>query len=332
MSGLVDLFEALLPPSESPGAGARYSTAHVSGREGYRVGKDAQSTPAVLISASGRSDLTSPSIVLENLAVHHDLACSVYEPGGLSEKSCFTIIHCTSTDTTLHAHFLNLADTLILSLGASPARAAISNAINDLVELFQALSAPPRKTVQGLWAELFLISKARDPVRLARSWHAVPEEVYDFSEGCQRVEVKSTTGNLRQHHFSLGQVRPGAELKVLIASLFVQRSEAGASIADLLDSINQSTGQDPSLCFHIEKVVSLTLGSSWRRAAEDRFDIKAANNSLMFFWAEDVPAVSEDQPGKVSDVRFRSDLSGITAVPPILLRKTQGLFGAVIPR
>jgi hypothetical protein len=332
MSGLINLFKALLPPSEATSAGARYSTAHVPGHEAYRVGKDAHSTPAILISAAARSDLTSPSIVLENLAVHHDLACSVYESDALSEKSCFTIIHCTSTDTTLQAHFLSLAHTLMLSLGASPARAAISNAINDLVELFQALSAPPRKTVQGLWAELFLIFKARDPIRLARSWHAVPEEVYDFSDGCQCVEVKSTTGSVRQHHFSLAQVRPGAEIKVLIASLFVQRSEEGASTADLLESIIQSIGQDPSLCFHIEKVVSLTLGSSWRRAAEDKFDIKAASSSLMFFWAEDVPAVSEDRPGKVSDVKFRSDLSGVTAVPLTSLRKAQGLFRAVLPR
>ena len=55
-----------------------------------------------------------------------------------------------------------------------------------LVGLFQALTMPAKKSVQGLWAELFVIPLAGDsnkiPLEVVRAWHGAPERAYRFRQ------------------------------------------------------------------------------------------------------------------------------------------------------
>jgi hypothetical protein len=81
----------------------------------------------------------------------------------------------------------------------------------------------PRKSVQGLWAELFLMARLRDPSALVAAWHSQLGDLYDFSAGSQRIEVKSAIGRIRRHHFTLEQVLPIPRTRVLIASVLVER-------------------------------------------------------------------------------------------------------------
>jgi hypothetical protein len=83
----------------------------------------------------------------------------------------------------------------------------VGRALESLIELFRMLTIPPKESVQGLWGELYLMAQANDPVRLAGAWHARPEELFDFSEGAELLEVKSAAGYDREHHFSLDQLR-----------------------------------------------------------------------------------------------------------------------------
>lgn len=72
--------------------------------------------------------------------------------------------------------------------------------MNQLIELFRAIAKPARKSLQGLWAELFLISQACQPAILVDAWHTAPEDSYDFAVDNQRIEVKSFSGQICQHH------------------------------------------------------------------------------------------------------------------------------------
>ena len=94
--------------------------------------------------------------------------------------------------------------------------------MDRLIELFRAMTTPSRKSVQGLWAELFLIAQSRQPTILVDAWHMLPEDRYDFAMDDQRIEVKSFSGSLRQHHFSLEQLQPPEGVKTLIASMLVE--------------------------------------------------------------------------------------------------------------
>jgi hypothetical protein len=142
--------------------------------------------------------------------------------------------------------------------------------------------------------------------------------------------VKGVAGRVRRHHFALEQLHPPAGAAVLIASLFVERAGAGTSVAELLDQIRARIGQDAHLLLHLDQTTSRTLGQDWRHGLEERFDFQLAKDSLAFFAHSAIPSVSPDVPPGVSDVRFRSDLSGIEAVDAAAYRERRGIFRAVL--
>lgn len=329
---LAALFDEIDPPAQLPGAGAHFSALPVPGFERHRVAKDAQGAPALLISIADAPSSTRPAaIVLENLTVHHDVDCRITRPGG-EETGNFTVVRCTGSDSSLRSYFLRIAAIMLQSLGASPSRMSVSQAVSRLAELFHAMSKPPRKSLQGLWAELFLIAQAHEPVTLAGAWHTAPEDLYDFSAGNQRIEVKSARGRVRRHYFTLEQLQPPAGARVLIASMFVEASEAGTSLLALLEQIRARLADRPDLMLRVERVVGLTIGDSWRRAIGECFDGRLAEESLSFYNPHHIPKVNLVIPPEVSEVRFRSDLTGLQPVGASDLHTAQGIFRAALRR
>jgi hypothetical protein len=207
----------------------------------------------------------------------------------------------------------------------------ISEAVRVLVDLFRALARPSTESVQGLWAELFLVAQAPKPAIVVEAWHRVPETKYDFTSGSQAIEVKSASGGTRQHHFSLEQLQAmGGYDEVLVASMFVRRSEAGASIKRLMDELEKQLIGRPELLLHVNNTVVKTLGSSWVNVLDDSFDDQLAQTSLQFFTASSIPSVNPELPEGVSNIRFISDLSNIDPVNLKHYRSMGGLFGAAI--
>lgn len=333
MLDLVTLFDALLPPLASQDQGARFSAQPIPGYERHRLGKDLHGGPSILISIGEASgDQRVAPIVLAHLTVQNDIDCRIYRLDNSVEEGRFTVVRCTGADRALHVYFLRIVAPVIMALGASPSRAEVSEAINKLAELFHAITRAPRKSLQGLWAELFLIARARDPLMLVKAWHVLPEDRYDFSAGGQRIEVKSASGRIRQHHFTLEQLHPPAGTSVLVASLFVERAGAGTSIAELIEEVRSRVSSDPTLVLQVDRIVGLTLGESWQHAMEDRFDRELAEESLAFFATEDIPKVSPEVPFGVSGISFKSDLTGHDSSDLASLRASEGLFRAVLRR
>ena len=239
----------------------------------HRLGKDAQGKPLLLISILDVPSRRQPApIVLEHLTVMYNQNCRVSRPDSTFEEGRFTVVRCTGEDATLPAYFLRVASAILISLKNRPTQSDVANAMDRLIELFRAMTKPPRKSVQGLWAELFLISHARQPAILVNAWHTVTEDLYDFAIDDQRIEVKSFSGQVRQHHFSLEQLHPPEGVKTLVASVFVERTQAGESIADLREKIQGSLGSNPDSLLHLDTVIALTLGDGWHHASEVRFD------------------------------------------------------------
>lgn len=330
-SDLTVLFDALPSPSIAVGSGARFATLPISDHEFHRVGKDAQGAPLLLIAVADTAGRARPApIVLEHLTVQHDMPCRVLRPDGTVEERRFTVVRCTGTDSTLRTYFLRLTSTIVAALGTAPSRADVAGAIERLAELFRALAEPPRKTMRGLWAELLVIAQGRDPAALIGAWHTTLEDRYDFSLGSQRIEVKSTTGRARQHHFSLEQLIPPAGTDLLVASLFVEQAGAGISVAELAGEIRARVANDPQAVLHVDRIVALTLGEGWRRAGEERFDRELAESSLAFFEPAVIPAVGVQLPRGVSEVRFKSDLIGCPTADLAYHRAAGKLFRAAL--
>jgi Putative PD-(D/E)XK family member, (DUF4420) len=321
---LVSAFEGLEPPPAS-GLDLRFSAVPIQGFEAHRIGKDTQGLPSLLISTDSRANTWPAPIVLPNLSVQHDVDCRILRPGGDPEAGRFTLLRCTTSERTLRAYFLHVGATLVELLGNTPSDSDVSTAVSRLVQLFRAMGAAPRKSVQGLWAELLLIARASDPRSLVRSWHVMPADRYDFSQGPDRIEVKSASGRIRQHHFSLDQVAAIEGTRVLIASLLVERAGAGASLGDLIEEVKALVGGDPGLLLHVDEIVIGTLGDEWEAGLRDSFDRHLAENSLAFFSSGTIPRVDACVPPEVSDVRFRADLSNIPPFDP-----SDQLFSSVL--
>jgi hypothetical protein len=171
-----------------------------------------------------------------------------------------------------------------------------------------------------------------NPALLVAAWHTQLSDIYDFSSRNQRIEVKSVSGRIRRHYFTLDQLCPVPETRVVIASILVERAGAGVSVADLVDQIRSKVSTNAELLVHIDQVVGLTLGNSWRSSLQDRFDLQLAETSLAFFEPMSIPKVNPDLPAGVSNVRFRADLTGVPTADTRALRAFGELFQAAIRR
>ena len=330
MLNLIELFQSLKSTATVYGSN-QFSTTLIPGYEQHRLGKDAQGSPLLLISVLDAPSQRQPApIVLEHLTVMYNQNCRVSRPNNTLEEGQFTVVRCTGEDTTLQAYFLRVASAILIVLKNRPTQSDIAHAMNQLIELFRAMAKPSRKSVQGLWAELFLIAQSKQPAILVKAWHTLPEDRYDFAMDDQRIEVKSFSGNIRQHHFSLEQLHPPEGVKTLVASVFVERLQAGKSIIDLRKKIQSCLGDDPNSLLHMDTVIALTLGNDWHQAAEACFDQRLAKEALAFYEASTIPSVNPNLPPSVSRVHFQSNLTGIPTIEISRYNAEGGLFQAAL--
>ena len=146
----------------------------------------------------------------------------------------------------------------------------------------------------------------------------------------QRIEVKSFSGNVRQHHFSLEQLHPPEDIKALVASVSVESSQAGVSIDDLREKIQIRLGSNLETLLHIDSIIALTLGDAWQQASDIRFDERLAEESLAFYETSKIPSVNPNLPVGVSEVRFRSDLTEVIPAESSLYRMEGRIFEATL--
>jgi hypothetical protein len=327
---LIALFNAVAPPT-AVGEGTRYAAHPVPGLAAYRVGKDEQGSPAILVSVS---PLSTPRravpVRLMHFTAQHDVTCTIQLQDGSIERDRLTIISCVGDDPILHAYFLRVLGAVISALGPNPSREDLDEAVAKLATLFHTLARPPRRTAQGLWAELLSIALASDPVMLAAAWHTEPHELYDFNAGAQRIEVKSSAGHVRRHHFRLEQLRPPKGTQVLVASLLVEPSAGGVTIPDLVDEIRTSLSTRIDLVERVDQILAWLMGSEWRDTLDIRFDRELAEQSLAFYDPSAIPQIAGDIPQGVSDITFVADLSSSTRVPADVSRALGGIFAAAI--
>jgi hypothetical protein len=327
---LESIYNSLHPPTGDEST-RRFNAAVVPGFERYRVARDCFGNPALLISTDTAATGTHPPpLRLERLDVQHNAICQIQQASSSPIEERLTVIRCTADD--LASYFLRIAELMMLSVGPHPGRPEVMETISHLVRLFQALGRPSRGSVQGLWAELFLIAGAHNPQRLLHGWRAEPTEKFDFSLGRQRLEVKSVSGYERKHYFSLDQIRTSEPLEVVVASVFVERAGGGWSIRDLLNRVQQRIGDVGEESLRMEEIVAATLGSGFQRGIEERFDFEHAAHTLRFYAADQIPSVDPAVPPEITAVRFSSDLSEVVPLHEFSRFDPDGLFSGLLPR
>jgi len=297
---------------------------------GRHLGKDAGGAPCLLFEQPAVRPIPMP-IRMANLRVDFSTLCDVLTDAGRSVRGTFTILRC-GPDANLWPVFLAVASPLADSLGVTPSTDDLRRVVSQLTELFASLVTPSPIAIQGLWAELFVISASGDPPAMIAAWHQDPLSRFDFSESRYRIEVKSSAGRRRRHHFRLEQVVPPGAVRGVIASVFVERSGGGVSLGSLVRRVASQIEHDRDLGASFAMKLYRALGTQSTEAQEERFDWELAQESLAFFRAESVPRPSTPLPRAVTDVHFVSDLSDLTPLSADELTSVGGLVAAARPR
>jgi hypothetical protein len=324
---LLDVYGRL---ADLSGSGDLYSARAIDGRPHYRVAKDLQGNPALLVATETSSVATAvPPLELPNLSFRPRCLCRVRAEGAPESNETLAVLKCSTVDPMLREYFLRSVSGLVAALPDAPSEQDIAGAVGKLVELFRALEAPPRTSLQGLWSELFSIARASQVRQAAVAWHADPHALHDFVAGRQRVEVKSTMGPHRSHYFLLDQLLPPQGTTAVIASFILEESASGTSIAELWEEVSSRAELTADLRDRLSQILALGLGRDWRKARRVAFDTKSAADRLQLYDAATVPKVDSRLPVEVTDVQFKSELTEAVPIPRAEAARRGGLFAAL---
>jgi hypothetical protein len=324
---LIELYDTLLIPENDTKV---FNAIPIPEYPEFRVAIDFEGNAVLLLSVTKRiKDINLKNFRLKYLQLEQNLECKISE-NGTSRLQTFTVITFKSNDRNLQEFFLRIAETLVKTIGTNPTQQQVVDSLKKFVEVFKALTDTPTNTVNGLWAELFLIDNANNPQTLLSYWHSIPEEKFDFNAGIERIEVKSSSTFERKHIFSSEQLNPPADTQVLIASIFVKQNNSGVNIQQLTDNICRKFGRDYELIEKLNSIVCKTLGSSLEHSIVIKFDYDIAKQSLCFYKHQDIGKIEAVYiPKEVSEVRYKSDLTDSVQTDINKLKNKQKLFSGI---
>lgn len=281
----------------------------------HKLGKSDEGFPKFFICLSDSASYVK-NIVREFLSVEYNQRCQVESEGKMIENN-YAIVTLQSLEWSLQSTFIDIVMLMLNKIQPIPSRKELAVEVENLITIFSALVNPPVKKMQGLWGELLIIERSKYPEILINAWHNSPKAKFDFTLGCDKIEVKTTSGENRTHKFSLDQLNPAPSSRLLIASMTVRESGAGnggKSVRNLFDSIYAKvSGCKERL--HLYEVMAETIGSDIAKLDSVFFDYSEAVDSLDYFRAKDIPRIDKkDVPAGVTDVKFASNLADVPSV------------------
>jgi hypothetical protein len=328
---LEGIFEAIAPPPGDKPDKPVYAVMPLHGYESYFIGKDREGHACLLVATSEQSGRLQSPIRLENLDVQFELRCHLKRNKEVERVGTFTVVRCRSLDKETVRYFLSVCDTIMGMVGDKPKQRELASAVHRLAAIFQKMQKPPARPVNGLFGELYLISRSCNPSRAVAAWRVDDTARFDFAEGNIRIDVKATAGRLRAHTFSYEQCNPPPGTIAIVASLFTERSPDGVSLRNLIRDIETMIAAHPDLILKLHEVLTTTLGASLTEALAMMFDPNLTASSLTFYSLREIPAIRGALPVGVSDVHFRSDISGLPALSVQSLIEQDGAFESLLP-
>lgn len=264
------------------------------------------------------------NIIREILSVEYKVSCRLIEDDGTEQEDIFSIITLHSLESSLQSCFAEIFTMILHKLQPIPSNRELSVEVENLIAIFDALTNPPKKKLQGLWAELLVIERSTCPETLINAWHSSPSAKYDFAMGKDKIEVKSTSSEARVHKFAQEQLNPSLNSNLLIASTVVRESgpaAEGISVKGLYEKIRDKvTTVDCQL--RLYTIIAETIGSDIAKIESIYYDYTTAADYLEFYDYHDIPSIPKDiVPALVSEVSFSSNLTGLMDV-----RKEESTF------
>ena len=180
----------------------------------------------------------------------------------------------------------------------------------DLIELYKIPKNNDTKSEQGLWAEFFTINYLYETynINISEYWHNDSFNKYDFSlSETLKLEVKSTTKEIREHHFSHEQVYTNYD--VVISSIMMRKDDSGLTIMDLYNKTLSLFSSKYNLLSKIEKELV-----KFDQDKLIKFDYEYAKESIKFYLNKTIPHLDIMEPDGVHGTEYTIVLEGVESI------------------
>ena len=290
--------------------------------DNHKIGVDSSLQPIILIHATSKQEYNVPSRKLEFIDIVFNQLCQVNYLDSHSSESRYTIIKLKSDNPDLQQYFFNICALFLGILGNTPNVKSVHKEVLKVVDMFSSLSSPPKKSVQGLFAELILINKSLNCDKLIEAWHPVQFDLDDFNDGICNIEVKSVAGFDRKHEFSHNQLVNKNELSY-VASILIKYSGNGLNILELLSIIEKRLTKLENRVKLNQLFLSI-VGDNYDLLSDIIFDFNYSMDSIKFFKTNEIThidpsAISSD----ISNIKYKVDLRNINEA---ILYKPKGIL------
>lgn len=286
----------------------------------HRLGCSEEGFPIFFIECSDNKKTTDVNLELIDVQFNRLCKLNIIDDS-ISELRTYCLVKLKSHKKDFTKYFLDVFSIVLEKLSEQPSSIQLRNEVSKLIQLFMGPTPFSASTLQGLWAEMLVIEQSADPDYLINAWHVSANDKYDFNDGIDKIEVKSTGKASRCHEFAIEQLNPNDGSQLLIASIFVIKTGVGKNIFDLEESIVSRLNNNESL-EKLKSMILKTLGENIDTVKNIYFDYTQAVDSLSFYNHKDIPSIaSSNVPAGVSNVHFQSDLTNIN---PIEFKLIQG--------
>ncbi|MBE7440844.1 MAG: PD-(D/E)XK motif protein [Flavobacteriales bacterium] len=309
MKNVFKIFQEL--KNESPKNGDSFAIASLPTIKNHKLGISQNGQPMFFIKCDDNTKAKSLDTNLEFISVLYNRQCQLINKKGKIEEDIYTVVSLKSDSDYLQEYFLKIVFVLIKNISEKPLLKNLKIEIEKLINLFTKFSKPPLKTIQGLWAELLMVEQSKNPDYLIQSWHSSTTDKYDFNDGNDKIEVKSTAKSRRIHNFSLEQLTPNLSSKLIVVSIFAIETGTGTTIFDLVESIENKI-KDKNLAFRVNEMVAVTLGNDFEKSFDIFFDYQFAVDTIQYYNSFDIPTINRtDIPSNITNIRFDCDLTDV---------------------
>lgn len=285
----------------------------LKGKTNHKIGVSKEGRPLFFIKCDNLDNLRSLDCNLEYIGIQYNRECQLNN-NEENLNGIYTIVSLNTDSIELQEYFIEIVFLIVSNLSDTPFMKDLKMELDKLTNLFSTFSKPPLKTVQGLWAEILVIEQSNNPDYLIKSWHIFKGDKFDFNDGNDKIEVKSTSKSKRIHTFSIQQLNPNNNSQLIIASIFAIETGIGKNIINLIEDIEKRL-KDKTLYFKLNEIVTQTLGKDFIKSFDMFFDYHFAVDNIGYYLGENIPRIDEnDVPRDVINIRFDCDLTNIKPV------------------
>lgn len=274
----------------------------ITGFNSYLAGIDEDENLVFMIKPDKTGIIkTSNSSKGKFLDIFYDIDCEITTNGNTIIDN-YTILNLKTDNEVFEVIFITTCENIIKILGDEPKQFQVVDLIQSLRDIFRKLLSEPSQTELGLWGELLLIEVSDNKELLIDSWHKKSSQTFDFNDGNEKLEIKTTSKNERVHSFSLNQLEKAKDSQSHIISIMTSEIDRGFSVLDLFERINLGLNPDYQMRL-MEKLIQVS-GKDLENFY-NKFDLKTGLESMRVFSALNVPSIKKEAiPKGISNIKF----------------------------